>query len=186
MHPPQVPQGKTRDPTIEQRSVIIRGLAASAIPPDTDTARVAYFQFRGRCVGVHSGPSSSPTTPNYNSHEAGASAYLQAPYYEKLAAVAVYEVVVGSVTIPYQLVRMYTTNWYVHACYHVHCGDCDTNLVGPPVSASYSLRILYRMAPVLPESDISSFHLLLGFMHLIYSNCLASFLITLLLQHDSV
>ena len=37
---------------------------------------------------------------NYNSHEAGASAYLQAPYYEKLTAVVVYEVV-GGVTIPY-------------------------------------------------------------------------------------
>ena len=85
---------------IDKRSVIFRGLAASAVPPDTDTARVAYFQFRGRCVGVQSGPSSSTTTPNYNSHEAGASAYLQAPYYKKLTAVVVYEVV-GSVTIPY-------------------------------------------------------------------------------------
>ena len=37
---------------------------------------------------------------NYNSHKAGASAYLQAPYYEKLATVVVYKVV-GSVTIPY-------------------------------------------------------------------------------------
>ena len=59
-----VPQGKTEDTTtVEQRSVIIRGLAASAVPPDTDTARVAYFQIRGRCVGVQSGSSSSSTTP---------------------------------------------------------------------------------------------------------------------------
>ena len=87
--------------TVEDRAASSSwGLLAPAASPFTDTATVAYFHIKiqGRCVGVQSG--SSSTTPNYNSHEAGASAYLQAPYYEKLTAVVVYEVV-GSVTIPY-------------------------------------------------------------------------------------
>ena len=69
---------------------------------------------------------------NYNSHEAGASAYLQAPYYEKLTAVVVYEVV-GSVTIPY-------------ACVNASIYIVGT-VIGPLVSASYSLRILYHAGP---------------------------------------
>ena len=58
-------------------------------------------------------------------------------------------------------------------------------VIGPLVSASYSLRILHHMGPtftsITPAVSIS-----LARFHASYSNCLASFLITLLLQHDSV
>ena len=85
---------------IEKRSVIIRGLAASAVPPDTDTAESPTSRSKAAVSVYNQDPAQVQQHPNYNSHEAGASAYLQAPYYEKLTAVVVYEVV-GSVTIPY-------------------------------------------------------------------------------------
>ena len=53
MHP-KYRKGKRGTTVPDQRGVFIRGLAASAVPPDTDTATVAYsnIKIRGRCVGV--------------------------------------------------------------------------------------------------------------------------------------
>ena len=79
------------------------------------------------------------------------------------------------------MLRFHTHVYYVHACYHVHRGDCDrtagVGILFSPYTPPYG--------PHLYQHHTSSFHSLARF-HASYSNCLASFLITLLLQHDSV
>ena len=57
----------------------------------------------------------------------GNAAYLQAPYYEKLTAVVVYEVV-GSVTIPY-------------ACIPRMCMHASMSIVGTVIQGGYTAML---------------------------------------------